>query len=394
MSRQLIDHNADLQRLKAAGYAVECLPGFVVVRRVPYVNAAKEIKLGILISEADISGHSVRPKDHVALFAGEYPCDKNGTEIDQIRHSHLNQDIGGGITAMHRFSAKPQPTGVYSDHFHKMTTYIALLTGQAQLLDPTVTAQVHPPDVPEENESVFNYHETASGRAGITAITNKLKIGKVAILGLGGTGSYVLDLISKTPARELHLFDGDRFFNHNAFRSPGAASFEELNSGLMKVTYYKNRYSAMRRGIVEHAFFIDSTNVDQLQGMDFVFVCLDRGEPKRLIFERLERFEIPYIDVGMGINNVDDSLVGILRTTLSDPKQRDHLKSRVSLTDGDGDDEYSRNIQIVELNSLNASMAVVKYKKYFGFYHDFQNEYNSSYIVAMNTIRNEDIYEA
>ena len=32
--------------------------------------------------------------------------------------------------------------------------------------------------------------------------------------------------------------------------------------------------------------------------MDFVFVCLDKGEPKKLIVEKLEEFNIPFVDVG------------------------------------------------------------------------------------------------
>jgi hypothetical protein len=39
----------------------------------------------------------------------------------------------------------------------------------------------------------------------------KLELGKIAIIGLGGTGSYVLDLAAKTPVKEIHLFDGDKF---------------------------------------------------------------------------------------------------------------------------------------------------------------------------------------
>jgi hypothetical protein len=37
--------------------------------------------------------------------------------------------------------------------------------------------------------------------------------------GLGGTGSYILDLVSKTPVNEILLFDSDDFLQHNAFRS-------------------------------------------------------------------------------------------------------------------------------------------------------------------------------
>ena len=35
------------------------------------------------------------------------------------------------------------------------------------------------------------------------------RLPKVAIVGLGGSGSYILDLIAKTPICEIHLYDGD-----------------------------------------------------------------------------------------------------------------------------------------------------------------------------------------
>ena len=54
------------------------------------------------------------------------------------------------------------------------------------------------------------------------AVTRKLSLKNVAIVGLGGTGSYVLDLVAKTPVRQIHLDDGDMFLQHNAFGSPSA----------------------------------------------------------------------------------------------------------------------------------------------------------------------------
>ena len=36
-------------------------------------------------------------------------------------------------------------------------------------------------------------------------VTMKLELRKIAILGLGGTGSYVLYFVAKTPVREIHL---------------------------------------------------------------------------------------------------------------------------------------------------------------------------------------------
>ena len=49
---------------------------------------------------------------------------------------------------------------------------------------------------------------------------------------------------------------------------------------------------------------------DQLQGMDFVFLCLDGGGSKRMIVEKLEAFGLPFIDVGMGVELVDEALLG------------------------------------------------------------------------------------
>jgi tRNA A37 threonylcarbamoyladenosine dehydratase len=50
----------------------------------------------------------------------------------------------------------------------------------------------------------------------------------VAVIGLGGTGAYVLDFLVKTPVREIRAFDLDVFHVHNAFRPPGRLDESEL----------------------------------------------------------------------------------------------------------------------------------------------------------------------
>ena len=102
----------------------------------------------------------------------------------------------------------------------------------------------------------------------------------IAGLGKGGTGAYVLDLIAKTPAGEIHIFDFDRFFTHNAFRTPGAPSLEALREGLTKVEYLHARYSNMHRRIIPHEVALSESNVSELEGFDFVFMCIDDGAAK------------------------------------------------------------------------------------------------------------------
>src|SRR4029077_15554897 len=202
-------------------------------------------------------------------FSGEYPCHKDGTPIDQIRNQSLRQRLGNGVEIHHSFSSKP-PSG-YGDYYEKLTTYVAILSGPASSIDPDVTAKSDPIIEPDEPDSVFKYIDTASSRAGIDAATKKLQASSVAIVGLGGTGSYVLDLVAKTPVRQIHLYDGDAFLQHNAFRSPGAPSCDDLRVQLSKATYFKNLYAKMHRGIVDHPVRVDSGNVEELRGVDFVF---------------------------------------------------------------------------------------------------------------------------
>ena len=288
-----------------------------------------------------------RSKNHSGTIKSRphFSSNEDGVEIEKIKHGSREHSLAEGVLVNHSFSAKPKPNDSYSDYHAQVTTYVAILSGPARRLNPDVTAQTHPLIEPDkESDEPFNYTDTASSRAEIVAVTNKLALRKIAILGLGGTGSYVLDLAAKTPVREIHLYDGDIFFQHNAFRSPGAPSGDDLRAKLPKVTYFKNLYAKLHRGIVDHPVYLDAANVEELRGMDFVFVCLDKGSPKKLIVEKLEESNIPFADVGMGIELNDNALGGIVRVTTSTAKMHDHFRSRVSFEDTPGDNDYNRNI--------------------------------------------------
>jgi ThiF family len=392
MSQRPINLSADLRRLRDEGYDLEIRSGCLLVKDVPYVNSAKEVTRGILVIKLVLAGDQTgRPDTHVAYFSGDHPCDEDGSEIAKIKHGTNAHSLAEGVPVNHSFSAKPKPADSYPDYYAQVTTYVAILSGPAQRIDPAHTAKTFPLVTPDDDDDEpFAYCDTASSRAEIVAVTSKLKLRAIAILGLGGTGSYVLDLAAKTPVKNIHLYDGDWFYQHNAFRSPGAPSLDELAAKQHKVTYFKNLYSRMHRGIVEHPVHLDAANVEELRGMDFVFVCLDKGEPKKLIVEKLEEFNIPFVDVGMGLDLTDDALGGIVRVTASTAQKRDHFRSRVSFEDTPGDDDYNRNIQIADLNALNAALAVIKWKKTFGFYRDLKHEHHNQFSIDTNLLLNED----
>ena len=358
------------------------------MREVPYVNAQRQVRKGALISSLTLAGDiTTRPDTHVVHFDGDYPCGADGTPIQQIVNQSGDFDLGNGVTAKHIFSSKPSEG--YPDYYQKMTTYANILSGPATTLKPEVSARIFRNPEGEE-DSVFMYAETASDRVGIGGLTERLAEEKVAIVGLGGTGSYVLDLVAKTPVREIRLFDGDEFLQHNAFRSPGAPSIEELRDAPMKVNYLKNIYSRMHSKVIAHPAPIDESNLNLLDEATFAFICMDGNEAKRLVVGKLEAIDVPFIDTGMGINLGDGSLIGILRTTASTPEKRDHIQNRISFA-GDGEDGiYESNIQVADLNALNAVMAVIKWKKIRGFYRDDEGEHHSTYTIDGNMLLNSD----
>lgn len=382
-------HSADLRRLREEGYLVQIKGNLLILREVPYLNAKKELKRGTLVSTLNLAGDQTRPPEtHVIHWIGEFPCNADGRPIEALRHRDAPTNLGHGLIVGHSFSNKPE--GGYCDYHHKVTTYIAVISGPATTLLPGVSARSNAvPD--DEDNSVFNYVDTASGRAGIGALTERLTKDCVAIIGLGGTGSYALDLIAKTPVQEIRLFDPDDFLSHNAFRAPGAPSLEELRKVPLKVDYWADIYSRMRKRIIPHAVAIDASNTHLLNGVTFAFICIDDGPSKKVVIATLEKIGASFVDVGMGLQLDDGSLGGILRVTISTPEKRDHVHAgRIDFSDDQGQDIYATNIQVADLNALNAIMAVIKWKKLRGFYRDLEREYHSTYTTDGNMLLNGD----
>ena len=391
MSQKLVSRNPDLSRLRADGYDVEIAKSnHLLVRDVPYVNRNKEVKRGVLVSTLHLAGDATLPPDtHVVFFVGDIPCTSDGAVIPGVNQSGC-EPLAKELMPNHPISRRPT-TGNYPDYYQKMTTYIDIISGPAKEIDPASTAKTNPVVVPDDGESVFNYLDTASTKAGIVVAGDKLTHGKLAIVGLGGTGSYVLDLVAKTPVEEIHVFDRDIYTNHNAFRSPGAPSLDDLRKKPKKVDYFRDLYSRVRKAIVAHDCFIDESTIGQLQGMAFVFLCIDKGRGKGLIVERLEEWGIPFIDVGMGIQlNDDNSLSGTFKVTTSTASNRDDVRSLIAFSDGEAANEYSRDIQIADLSAFSAALAVIKWKKLCGFYHDREKEHHSIYTIDGNQLLNEE----
>jgi len=392
MSRELINRSPDLKQLVDEGFALEVRGGLLVVHDVPYVNDQKQVSYGKLVTDLTLAGDkTAAPGTHTASFCGSTPCNKNGEALSKIINSSGRRTLANDLNVDHLFSSKPQE-GRYADYYTLVTTYVGLLSGHAEAIDPNASARKFKVVESRSDDSPFNYVDNASTRVGIYSITQRLAVGEIAIVGLGGTGSYVLDLIAKLPIRKISLYDGDYFLQHNAFRAPGAASVAALRERPYKVDYFAQAYSNMHKGITANREYIGAENVDLLSSADFVFLCLDGSTDRRPIIEALESFDLPFIDVGMGIEHGDKGLAGLTRITTSSPKKRNHIHDRELIPMDALPDEgvYSSNIQVADLNSFVASMAVIKMKRYFQFYEDYKGAHHTLIALDTNSIINEE----
>lgn len=385
MSQELINHSEDLKKLQNEGYEIDVNNGYGILSHIPYLKSDGVIDYAKLVSKITLSGDRANyDGDHVIYFTGEQPCNLDGTEIISIKHAESNS-VFAGVNVKRSFSNKPEDN--YKDYYEKFVNYANIISFPAIAKDNSVTAKTFKKVITEE-KSVFQYVDTNSSRAGIDNCNKKISNKKIAIIGLGGTGSYILDLVSKTIVKEIHLIDGDIFCQHNAFRSPGAASKEVFPKTTSKVSYFKEKYQNMHKNIIEHDGFIREENIEILKDMDFVFICIDSGVARKTITDYLASEEIPFIDTGMGLQNKNDTINGQIRITIFDKSNYDRIPVYLDFEE-DGDDVYNTNIQIAECNALNAAIAVLEWKKYFKIYENANSKCQNVYSLEMGEMIGE-----
>ena len=382
MSNALVSHNPDIGRLVEKGYAVafDDLP-YLIVRDISYLDSEHRLRPAPSFPSSSMSGQDrIVQEDHQIFFAGSMPHDENGKAIP---------NLGGGPTTLalsekskdvvvqRSFSNKPVRDGQkvdFKDFFEKIDSYATIISGPAIALhgaNPYTFRVVDggPPDSP------FKVRDTLTSRAEIGDLSAKFKDDIVAVIGVGGTGSYLLDFLVKTPVKEIRAFDPDRFFVHNAFRSPGRLDIEEI--GKFKAEIYQARYDSFRHRLSVTPKYIDASCSGDLDGVTFAFVCVDKGSSRAGIFDLLISKGIPFIDVGMGLDRKRGSIDGMLRVNYYPPERAAELRDRrlAPLFD-DPNDIYRNNIQIGELNALNACLAVIRFKQLRGFYFDEEQFYH------------------
>lgn len=387
MSTAPLVRDEDVRRLLDDGYDVTITGGHLVVRRIPYATADMTVAYGQLAYPVTVSGDQVVSNtDHRIWFVGSAPCNEHGQQLSCANpEAHA---VDADTAASFMLSSKPA-SGTYPSQYEKVTAYARIVSHPAMALDPSATATPGAAFQDVEDDLPFNYRDTATSRAGLAQLNTVFSGQHLTIVGLGGTGGYVLDQVAKTPVASILLIDGDVFDNHNAFRAPGAPTLEQLQQRPYKVDYFADMYGNMHTGITAEPVHVTDENLSLLDDATFVFLCIDDATVKHQIATHLLAQHIPFIDVGMGVEEIDGKLSGLLRTTFADANA-DASNTLAHLpAPAEERDDYDRNIQVADLNALNAQLAVGRWKRHLGFYADATTEHLATYSIFTNDIVNE-----
>lgn len=376
MLQNQLSRNEKLLQLVADGYDVQVTSkGKVIINNIPYYNQKGEKKFGSLHDRnVSINNDTVVVGDHTMYFIGEVPFDKNGAPIKMYNcQQPISKLFGSGYTPAHMFSSKPDES-IYRDFHKKVHHYVELISQDQWKQKQKGTLQII--DTP----SIHRFSNERITSEGIAHIHSKLELNKVVIIGLGGTGSYILDSISKFPIKNILLIDGDVMEEHNTFRAPGIANVEEIGSN--KAQVYCDRYSEMRNGITALPEFLKPNKYHLLDDADYIFLAIDGGQDKMDIIKYLEASNKKFIACGIGVSKShdDQSLFANLDAFMIAPGESYELIKDISCSN-DADNVYSTNIQTCELNSMNAAQAIILFKKHIGYYYNSDKTYRSSLCV-------------
>lgn len=385
MSNPPIDPDDPIGRLVADGYDIVLQNGHLVVRRLPYLSPSGLRRDGQLVLPVNVVGSVITDAtDHRIWFAGEEPRDDAGAALG----SPDPHDFGVGERADFMMSFKP-PGDLYASVYEKIRQYAHILRNAAWQTDPTITDtpggsyQIVPDNLP------LVYPDTNATRAGLITLNTLFRGHTVAIVGVGGTGSYILDQVAKTWVDQIILIDGDKFETHNAYRAPGAAALAVVLTRPNKAEYFAAEYSRMHTGITAHPVALTAENLHLLEGATFVFLAAADAESRPTIMQWLHARNVPFIDVGMSFREGERGLTGIAKVAAYLPGDESPLPPTPDIPPGK--DDYRSNIQLAELNALNAVLTVIRWKRYLGFHATHQESNMTVYKLFLNEVRNGDL---
>jgi hypothetical protein len=383
--QELANRNKFIDNLLKLGYDIGFINSHLVVFGVPHLSSNADLGYFDLITTLDLREEYLidRPSDHKVWINGDVPHNIDGGPVamNSGAETHVVSDQ---IVGTKYLSSKPL-RGYYESIDEKINQYLDLIVSPAKHKFPGVTPLRALEAGKQKSPSPLRFPDALSARDGVVELSHKLLGLKVGIVGCGGTGSYIVDFVAKTHVEEIRLFDDDIVHVHTLFRLPGVYGDKHL--GMRKVDVLSSVYSLFHGGIVACPDRVTEATVNVLSDLDFVFVAVDDGPSRQYICAACDGFQVPFIDVGMGLSKGGAGLFGFVRTSGGEMGDFSRLSGTPFLpAHNPHDNEYRRQPQIAELNALNAAMAVIRFKQHFGYFDRLTNATAHVFDIAATQI--------
>lgn len=265
-------------------------------------------------------------------------------------------------------------SGNYEDAWHALLNYCSIVAAAAQAGGGQET---------QRKDRVFQFEILGENTPDIREWQDKARGQKIGIVGLGGVGLWLLDIMSKTDVSEIRIWDGDHIEGRNLVRAPGWAGQDGI--GQNKAEYFGHLYSQFRTGISVYPEYLDPGDPSNtLDSLDFVFIAIDRADTRGALCERLEQSGVSFVDVGMGIERQHGEVRGSLQVFFSG-KDAGRWRIGIPTIVGIGEQEY-HVLQLADLAALNASIAVGMWRRHVRQYARDSKDWLVRYSVESNTL--------
>ena len=359
------------QDAQARGWAIEVGQNRISVKGVPYRKNDGEAGTCQLLVETQDDGLTMRAPEngsgasHAAVLIGVSEGRAYQATGEPVGNVLWTDNTNQCVISIKR------DEGEYLNAWHALFVYTATVAGEVGLEER------------DQVERIFKFEIDGEDSREMGAWRNRARGQRVAIVGLGGVGLWVLDLMSKTYVNEIRIWDGDVIEGRNLLRAPGWASQDAI--GKNKAQYFGEHYQQMREGISIHAEYWQADDHEEaFRDLDFVFVAIDKEETRTTLCERLEQMRIPFIDVGMGIELKQGQVRGSCQVffTGEDPER---WRIGIPTIEGVGEKDYY-DLQLADMGALNAALAVGMWRRHIGQYEAEEKDWLIRYFMESNDL--------
>lgn len=130
----------------------------------------------------------------------------------------------------------------------------------------------------------------------------KITLFKVGIVGVGGTGTHIVQQLAYLGVKSLILVDPDKVERSNLNRLVGASA---VDIGRKKVDVAERFIKSVNaKAVIEKVprSVLEKESIEALKEADFIFGCVDNDAARLIVNGISVAYLIPFIDVGTDIN--------------------------------------------------------------------------------------------